>query len=156
TSTRESLERGESIEGTITGVWANARAAVGDQRRRRPGQRAAQGTARGERAPSPLTSGAGEKEKKGPGRGGGEGDDGAADLDEQRTAAQVLSSARQKKGARAAIGNQTALQRGIRNCVSVHDSLQHQRSLLELFLESPQQTDDLAQDADAAGVHHDR
>jgi len=80
---------------------------------------------------SPLTSGGGEEEKKGPGHGGGKGDGGAADLEEERGPAHVLSGTRQKKGARAAVGDQAALQRGIRDGVSVHDGLQHQRSLLE-------------------------
>ena len=83
--------------------------------------------------PPPLTSGCGEKKEKGPGRGGGEGDGGAADLTEDGCAAQVLSSTGQKKGARTAVGDQAALQRGIRDGVSVHDGLQHQRSLLEPF-----------------------
>ena|SRR5437773_11044495 len=79
------------------------------------------------------SSGGGEEEKKGPGRGGGEGHGGANDLDEHRMPAHVLSSARQKKGARAAIRDETTLQRRIRDGVSVHDGLQQRRSLLEAF-----------------------
>lgn len=57
-----------------------------------------------------AASGCDEKEKGAPRRDGGEGDGGAADLESHRRPAQVLSSAGQKKGARAALGNETALQ----------------------------------------------